>query len=295
MDGAFEADIVPGDAGAARAGGAGARATATLVQANPHDDIAVLRVDPGAEATFAQGLPFRLAPAREQEQVVAAGFPGVGVRPSFQVSKGTVSNARFGADAGDGPEMGAYVQHTAPIDPGNSGGPLLDGDGNLLGMNTLKIVGRENVGLAIPTSRIQLALLRAEQPARFDVMQAEASCNAAVGALASPRPAGESMSRFGLALYETAAARAGGTDAAAWRERVAMRAGDPIDAARLRAYAGLRAAVEEEGGVRPYEACFEARAAGAPGTFTAKFRTREKVHAITLAEEHGVLRVTKVD
>jgi S1-C subfamily serine protease len=295
MDGAFEADIVPGNTGAGHGPDDKDRTTATLIQANPHDDIAVLRVDPKAAGEFAQGLTFRLAPAREQEQVVAAGFPGVGIRPSFQVSKGSVSNAKFGAEAADATELSVYVQHTAPIDPGNSGGPLLDGEGNLLGMNTFKIVGRENVGLAIPTSRIQLALVRAEQTPRFDTRQAEASCNAVVAALASARPSGEAMSRFGLALYESGGQRGASADAAAYREKVQGQASNPVDAARLRAYASVRAAVEEEHGVRPFEVCFETKAGGTPGSFSAKFRTRSRTHQLSMAEEHGILRVVKFE
>jgi S1-C subfamily serine protease len=294
MDGAFEADIVPGDRDASRSDDK-EKTTATLIAASHHDDIAVLRVDPKSEAAFGQGLTLRLAPAREQEQVVAAGFPGVGVRPSFQVSKGTVSNAKFGAETVDSSEMSTYVQHTAPIDPGNSGGPLLDGDGNLLGMNTFKIVGRENVALAIPTTRIQLALVRAEQAQGFDAKHAEASCNAVVAALASARPSGEAMSRFGLALYESEGAKATTADAAAYRERVQKEPENPVEAARLRAYASVRAAVEQEHGVRPYEVCFDNKAGEAAGTYQGSFRTRSKTHQLTFAEEHGALRVVKVD
>jgi S1-C subfamily serine protease len=292
MDGAFEAEIVSGDPEKSHGqDDAKDKTSATLIRASRHDDVAVLRVDPKSESSFAQGLAFRLSPAREQEQVVAAGFPGVGVRPSFQVSKGTVSNAKFGAEDPDASAMSAYVPHTAPIDPGNSGGPLLDADGHLLGMNTMKIVGRENVGLAIPTSRIQLALMRAEETPTFDPKHVEASCNAVVGALASPRPVVDSMSRFGLALYEGTQPRQGSIEAVAYRDRVQGQPGNPVDAARLRAYGGVRAAVEEEHGVRPFEVCFDVKTGDTTGSFRAKFRTRSKTHELTFAEEHGVLRV----
>jgi S1-C subfamily serine protease len=304
MAGAFEADIVPGDRdkdhGRSRApcnrapAGCrdGAAWHATLVQANPHDDVAILKLDGDAASAFSEGIGFRLTPAREEEPVVAAGFPGVGVEPSFQVSRGSVSNAAFGADPNTEGAMRALVQHTAPIDPGNSGGPLLDADGQLLGMNTFKIVGRDNVGLAIPTPRIQEALLRSERRALFDAKNAEGSCNAAVAALASPHPAGEAMSRFGLSVFVWTEAQPRHDERVDYKDEVRGQPSTPVDLARLTAYAAVRAAVERERGVRPYEVCEGLKPGAERGTFVATFHTRAgKRHALVLGEEHGALRV----
>jgi S1-C subfamily serine protease len=292
MDGAFEAEIVSGDPKLARpdASEKSSAWSATLVQSNPHDDVAVLKLDAAAEPVFSEGFALRLAPAKEEEGVVAAGFPGIGARPSFQVTKGTVSNARFNAD-GAASGLDVYVQHTAAIDPGNSGGPLLDGHDRILGMNTFKLVGRENVGLAIPTWRIQEALVRSEEAATLDTKHAEASCNAVVGAFSSAHPVGEAASRFGLPLYEWAEAQPQIEGAAMFSEQMREGPGNPVDAARRRAYGTLRAIVEAEGGVRPFEACSDVRAGDAGGTVVATFRTRRKSHTLTFAEEHAVMRV----
>jgi len=295
MDGAFEAEIVPGDPRLAKpdptsASDKASTWSATLVQSNPHDDVAVLRLDADAQRVFSEGFTFRLLPAREEEGVAAAGFPGIGARPSFQVTRGTVSNARFSTDGATTNGLDVYVQHTAAIDPGNSGGPLLDGHGHLLGMNTFKLVGRENVGLAIPTWRIQEALQRAEQNATLDVKHAEASCNAIVAAFESAHPVGSAASRFGLALYEWAESQPSLSLAASYGEQMQEGPGNPVDDARRRAYGVIRAEIEEEGGVRPFEACSDVHAAEAPGVVVGTFHTRRGQHTLTFAEEHAVMR-----
>lgn len=47
-----------------------------------------------------------------------------------------------------------YIQHDAPISPGNSGGPLLNATGKLLGVNVSKVSG-ENLNFAIPASALE--------------------------------------------------------------------------------------------------------------------------------------------
>jgi S1-C subfamily serine protease len=301
MDGAYEADISTGDEETDKTKAIKpnpsdkktSKWSATLIQANPHDDIAVLRLDPTSQSAFTEGFAFRLAPAREEEPVIAAGFPGVGARPSFQVTKGTVSNAKFGAEGEDASPLDAYVQHTAPIDPGNSGGPLLDAHGKLLGMNTYKVVGRENVGLAIPSWRIEEALIRAERPVSLDQKHAEASCNAVVAALESRNPAGAAASRFGLALYDWAISRSSDTEAAGYGERFQGQPTGPADIARRRAYGALRERVEAEKGVRRFETCSEVRADETPGRFVGTFHTRTATHTLYFGEEHAAMRVVE--
>jgi len=48
----------------------------------------------------------------------------------------------------------SYIQIDAAINEGNSGGPLLNDAGQVLGMNTLKMSDSEGIGLAIPINRI---------------------------------------------------------------------------------------------------------------------------------------------
>ena len=272
--------------------------TARLVAADETDDIAVLRIE-GKDFDAAQGLTFRPDAPREQEVVVAAGFPGVGMTPSFQVTKGVVSNAHFGSDERD---VGiAYLQHTAPIDPGNSGGPLLDESGRLVGMNTAKLNGRDNVSLAIPAARIRFALRRAEERRSVDASHAEASCNVVLEALAAEHPTMASVERFGLALFEALEKRNEvPSSTRKHRDRVVGAPEGPIDDARLRAFEVVREEIEVAGGVLPFETCRSvtrsATTAEAAATFTASFRTRTGgVYRATLVEEHDLVRLVAID
>jgi S1-C subfamily serine protease len=97
---------------------------------------------------------------RPGESVVALGFPLTGLLATqANVTTGIVSaTAGLGGDA-------RYLQITAPVQPGNSGGPLLDDEGLVLGivsakldaLATAKASGSlpENVNFAIKTSVIQ--------------------------------------------------------------------------------------------------------------------------------------------
>jgi len=130
-----------------------------VVFVDPAYDLAVVAFEPGlngAPDTSSAVFTLELAPAKDMQTVVASGYPGIGSEPSYQVTRGTVSNERFETTE-DGSRQ-RYVQHTAPIDPGSSGGPLTTESGRLLGVNTLKIRRRENVGLAIPASVVKAAL-----------------------------------------------------------------------------------------------------------------------------------------
>jgi serine protease Do len=97
------------------------------------------------------------------------------------VTRGFVSNESFVVDDAGIEQL--YVQHTAPIDPGSSGGPLTTLEGKLLGVNTLKVRGRENVGLAVPAAVVATALVelarRTSAPETEPVeLQARAACEA---------------------------------------------------------------------------------------------------------------------
>jgi hypothetical protein len=83
-------------------------------------------------------LPLRKDPARLTEEVVALGFPLSNILGSeIRATTGTVSSlAGIQADP-------RYIQISAPLQSGNSGGPVLDVDGNVIGIATAKLDGDE--------------------------------------------------------------------------------------------------------------------------------------------------------
>jgi len=114
-------------------------------------DIAILRVDP--ERIDTSSLPLRESVPRKGERVVALGAPR---HLAYSASEGTVSAVRTGRELAD--IDGGYkkfdadahwVQTTAPISPGNSGGPLLDMRGQIVGLNTFTNLTGQNLNFAI--------------------------------------------------------------------------------------------------------------------------------------------------
>jgi len=117
---------------------------ATLVGSERLADLALLKV----EATNLPTLRFNLDRAPQPGQLVFAIGSPVGLRNS--VTMGVISNAWRQLDP-DNPMI--YLQTDAPIRPGNSGGPLVDVTGAVVGLNTLIVgnaAGAEGLGFAIP-------------------------------------------------------------------------------------------------------------------------------------------------
>jgi len=85
------------------------------------------------------------------EKVIAIGNP-LGLQ--FSVSQGIVSGVeRAGIN-----ELEAYIQTDAALNPGNSGGPLINKDGEVIGINNFKVGGGENLGFALDSNHIKEAV-----------------------------------------------------------------------------------------------------------------------------------------
>ena len=121
-------------------------------------DLGVLMF-PRGNIPFEYGLALDSARVQDRQVVVATGFPSLRGKPSYQATDGRISNCCFELD--DGGARHPYIQHTAPIDPGSSGGPLMSEDGLVIGVNTIKVVGRDSVYLAVPAEGVITAIQRA--------------------------------------------------------------------------------------------------------------------------------------
>ena len=128
--------------------------TADVVASNAEDDLAILKV------TGFKGLPQPLKlgdtpKLMETMTVYAFGFPfgqalavKKGANPAITVGKGSISSLRYN----DKRDLAA-VQIDGDLNPGNSGGPVVDTQGRLVGVAVAKF-GNTRIGLAIPTTEL---------------------------------------------------------------------------------------------------------------------------------------------
>jgi len=134
-----------------------------LVGADPKADLAVVKVDAKSPLpTLAWGDSDKL---RLGDQVLAIGNPfGIGTT----VTAGIVS-AR-GRDLHSGP-YDDFIQIDAPINHGNSGGPLVDSDGKVVGINTAIYSpngGSVGVGFAIPADEAKVIIGKLQKDGSID-------------------------------------------------------------------------------------------------------------------------------
>jgi serine protease Do len=119
---------------------------ATLIGKHKDSDLALLKIEATHLPTLRLSNETRV---RQGELVFAIGSPE-GLQDS--VTMGVVSSVSRQPDPDD-PVV--YIQTDAAMNPGNSGGPLVDVDGKLVGLNTLMLSaggGSEGLGFAIPAA-----------------------------------------------------------------------------------------------------------------------------------------------
>ncbi len=105
-------------------------------------DIAVLGVADASFPTLTVADPDAL---NTGDDVYAVGAPN---SMAYTLTKGVISAKER--------EVGKYkyIQTDAAVNEGNSGGPLLNDEGNVIGINTLKMSDSEGIGLAIPMTAV---------------------------------------------------------------------------------------------------------------------------------------------
>ena len=110
-------------------------------------DIALLKIECPPDKL--NPLPLAATAPRKGESVVGFGAP-LGL--SFSASEGIISAIRTAQDLKDTVHLGVegtWIQTTTPISPGNSGGPLVNMRGEVVGANTMILTQGQNLNLAI--------------------------------------------------------------------------------------------------------------------------------------------------
>jgi hypothetical protein len=156
-------------------------------------DIAILKIDKQSLPV----LPLADVLPRQGDSVAAFGAP-VGL--SFSASDGIVSAVRSGKEISDEEEIpGTWIQTTAPISPGNSGGPLVNREGKVVAMNTMVLLIGQNLNFAISSLDVADALEKAKNK--------PVSALADVAAKAKPKTHKRAKSKNELAAKDIPAAQ----------------------------------------------------------------------------------------
>ncbi len=127
-----------------------------VISTDTESDLAVLKIDPpeGKE------LP-SLSLGRSDDLMVGETVIAVGNPLGFEntLTTGVISAINRTLDF-DGMKMSGLIQTDAPINRGNSGGPLLNVKGELIGINTAIRSDAQNIGFAIPVDCLAKELVR---------------------------------------------------------------------------------------------------------------------------------------
>lgn len=134
-------------------------------------DLALLKVDLPADRSRA--LTMTTAVPDEGEQIFVIGNP---LRLEGSVSDGIVSAVR------EVPVLGRIIQVTAPVSHGNSGSPLFNMRGEVIGIVTVKVTNGQNINLALGISRI--AALHGAELMAFDQIALKTKTGSQTEALA---------------------------------------------------------------------------------------------------------------
>jgi S1-C subfamily serine protease len=121
---------------------------AGLLAVDEEGDLALLSVDmPSDTSGRTRACELARVLPDEGEQIVVIGNP---LKLEGSVSDGIVSAVR------EVPNVGKIIQITAPISHGNSGSPVFNMKGQVIGVVTVKVTNGQNINLAIGAARVEL-------------------------------------------------------------------------------------------------------------------------------------------
>jgi len=186
----------------------GTELPARIVGRDERADLAVLHIDAGHKLPYIElGDSAQVRPG---EWVVAMGNPfGLG----GTVTAGIVS--ALGRDIGSGP-YDDFIQIDAPINKGNSGGPLFTQDGHVVGVNSAILSpsgGSIGIGFAIPSSMVKTVVAQLEKDGHvtrgYLGVEAQGVTSAMARALDLPKNAHDSGALVASIEPDSPAAKAG--------------------------------------------------------------------------------------
>ncbi len=124
----------------------------SVLGADEDTDLAVVKISAGGLATLRLGTAHTL---RQGQLVVAIGNPF-----GFQhtVTAGVISATGRSLRARTGRLMNGLIQTDAALNPGNSGGPLVDTQGGVVGINTAVIMPAQGISFAVSADTARLVI-----------------------------------------------------------------------------------------------------------------------------------------
>eukprot|EP01039_Chlorochromonas_danica_P007660 gene7660-8465_t len=126
----------------------GKKRVARLHSIDQQSDLAIIKLNDIEDEILPVAPLGQSSKVRAGEFVVAIGSP---MLLQNSASLGIISaTARHASELGISNNRSEYLQTDAAVNVGNSGGPLVNLDGEVIGINTLKVAGTDGISLAIP-------------------------------------------------------------------------------------------------------------------------------------------------